>query len=197
MWVLNFNFQSIPGYSSSAAVLVFRFIILVMLWLVISSPFAWAGALFQSSPSAPSSFAGEPAPDFGLPDLDGKSVTLSDLRGKVVLLTFWASWCPPCRQEMPSMNRLYLTLRGEEFTVLGVNIETNPAAARRFVDDLELAFPVLLDSATKVRNQYRIYNIPQSFLVDKNGRIVKHLVGYHDWMSEASLEMVKSLIRNP
>ena len=93
------------------------------------------------------------------------------------------------------MNRLYLTLRGEDFTVLGVNIETSTAAARRFIDDLGLAFPVLLDSASKVRNQYRIYNIPQSFLVDKNGRIVHHLVGYHDWMSEASLEMVKSMIR--
>jgi peroxiredoxin len=95
------------------------------------------------------------------------------------------------------MNRLYLTLGSEKFTVLGVNIETSSFAARRFVEDIELAFPILLDSEKKVRGQYGIYNIPQSFLIDKEGRIARQLVGYHDWMATANLEMVKLLVRNP
>ncbi len=174
-----------------------RFILFLILFFAFV-PFTQAGALLPSGPSLESEVTdGGVAPDFRLPDPQGKTVTLSGLRGKVVLLTFWASWCPPCRQEMPSMNRLYSTLGGEEFEILGINIEGNPPAALRFVDNFELVFPVLLDAEKKVQQQYGVFNIPQSFLIDKSGKIVLKFVGLHDWMSDKNLQMVQTLIRKP
>jgi len=178
-------------------VVIIRLVVLgFFLALVVPAPVR-AGALFPPAPAVQPGSSDELAPDFGLPDLEGNSMTLSDQRGKVVLLTFWASWCPPCRQEMPSLNRLFLTLGGPDFTVLGVNIETRSAGARSFAESFELAFPILLDTENRVSELYGVFNIPQSYLIDKEGRILQRFLGYHDWMAEGSLERLRSLLRKP
>ena len=159
--------------------------------------YAYGGKFFPSKPVVQTGFSGEPAPAFELPDLKGNVVTLSEQRGKVVLLTFWASWCGPCREEMPSLNRLFQTIGGADFTVLGVNIETRIAPAKRFAADFELTFPVLLDTTNKVAEQYGVFNIPQSFLIDRNGRLLHRYLGYIDWMTAENLEKLRSLIGKP
>jgi len=125
---------------------------------------------------------GEPAPDFALPDLDGTVVRLSDLRGKPVLVNFWATWCGPCKREMPDIQQAYAQAGGE-FVVLAVNAEgTSSELARRlardFRDELDLTFPILLDSPdSDVFNQYRLTGLPDSFFVDRNGVIQEIVVG--------------------
>ena len=98
---------------------------------------------------------------------------------------------------MPSLNRLFQTIGGADFTVLGVNIETRTAPAKRFAADFELIFPVLLDTTNKVAEQYGVFNIPQSFLIDKNGRLLHRYLGYIDWMTAENLEKLRSLIGKP
>lgn len=114
---------------------------------------------------------GDRAPDFTLPGPDGSPIALSDLRGKVVLLNFWATWCFPCRQEMPLFQQIYAQ-RGEEgFVVLAVNVGESPAQAQQFMDSLGLTFPVALDQDQSLSRQYRVFGLPTSFLIDRRGVI--------------------------
>jgi peroxiredoxin len=135
------------------------------------------GALDARAPAK-----GEPAPDFALPDLDGAVVRLSDLRGKPVLLNFWATWCGPCKREMPDIQQAYTQAHGE-LVVLAINAEgTTPELARRlardFRDELNLTFPILFDSPdTDVLNQYRLTGLPNSFFIDRNGIIQEIVIG--------------------
>ncbi len=125
---------------------------------------------------------GERAPDFALPDLDGAVVRLSDMRGRPVLVNFWATWCGPCKREMPDIQQAYAQANGA-FVVLAVNAEgTSSELARRlardFRDELGLTFPILLDSPdSDVFNQYRLTGLPDSFFVDRNGVIQEIIVG--------------------
>ena len=135
------------------------------------------GALDARAPAK-----GEPAPDFALPDLDGAVVRLSDLRGKPVLLNFWATWCGPCKREMPDIQQAYTQANGE-LVVLAINAEgTAPELARRlardFRDEHNLTFPMLFDSPdTDVLNQYRLTGLPDSFFIDRNGIIQEIVIG--------------------
>ena len=128
------------------------------------------------------------AADFALPGLDGDTHRLSDLRGKVVLINFWATWCPPCREEMPSMQRLYESLEGEAFEVLAVNVgerEPNVFSYARSELGTELTFPILLDPEAKVIERFPVRGLPTSFLVDRQGRLAYKAVGGRDMTSEA------------
>jgi len=121
------------------------------------------------------------APDFTLKTLDGKSVSLSDYRGKVVFLNFWASWCPPCRQEMPSMERLNEVFGKKDFVILAVNVEKGPDTVRAFLKDYPYTFAVLLDPEATAQEVFGVYRFPESFLIDKSGRIVHKFVGAQDY----------------
>ena len=128
---------------------------------------------------------GDAAPDFTLPTPEGNSVRLADQRGKVVFLNFWATWCPPCRQEMPSMESLYQRLRGREFEILAVSIDRNGEdAVPPFVAKYGLTFPVLLDPDSKIFRLYGVTGVPETFIVDRNGVILLKIIGSQDWVKE-------------
>ncbi len=114
---------------------------------------------------------GKEAPDFTLETLDGETIRLSDLRGKIVLINFWATWCPPCREEMPALQAAYEKHRDEGFLILGVDLQEAPDTVRAFRDEFGITFPLLLDRDGAVFNLYRIQAIPTSFFVDPQGTI--------------------------
>ncbi|MBI3774741.1 MAG: TlpA family protein disulfide reductase [Gammaproteobacteria bacterium] len=119
------------------------------------------------------------AKDFALKDLDGKTQSLTGYRGKVVLINFWGSWCPPCRREMPSMERLYQTLKTEPFTVLAINQSESLDLVFAYTGEIEPAptFPMLLDHQGEVPPQWGVRGLPASFIVDKQGRIAYRAMG--------------------
>jgi peroxiredoxin len=131
--------------------------------------------------------AGNLAPDFTLETLDGKTVRLSDYRGKTILLNFWATWCPPCRSEMPDMQKFY---EDEDVEILAVNLTQQEASmedVKSFVEEYGLTFPVLLDQNLQVATDYGIQVIPSSFMIDKNGIIQYTALGalnYETMVSE-------------
>ena len=125
---------------------------------------------------------GFPAPNFTFPDLNGQQVSLSDHRGKVVLVNIWATWCPPCRQEMPSMQKLYERFKGENFEILAVSIDsTGREAVAPFMRTMNLTFPALLDPRENIRPLYGVTGVPESFIIDKDGIVVEKIIGPIDW----------------
>ena len=127
----------------------------------------------------PVSVSPHAAPDFGLPSLERTFVRRDDLSGQVVLLTFWATWCQPCRAELPvldAIQRAYAT--SQRFTVIGINLEENSAVVQGFAQELHLTFPILLDADGHVtRDSYNVRTLPMSFIIDRDGRIRDQWVG--------------------
>jgi peroxiredoxin len=136
-----------------------------------------------------------PAPDFTLKSDSGANLKLSELRGDVVLINFWASWCGPCRQEMPLLSELHNKYKDMGFTVLGVNVEENSAAARKLLKDMPVSFPVLFDNNSTVSKQYDVVAMPSTVLVDRNGNVRYLHRGYKPGEEEIYLEKVRSLMR--
>ncbi len=137
----------------------------------------------------------QPAPDFTLTDMQGNQVTLSQLRGNVVLLNFWATWCPPCREEMPSMEELHQRYKNQGLVLLAVNVEAEGyEAVSRFLPGKDYTFPILLDSAAEVQNQYKVFRFPETFIIDRNGMVVDKLIGARDWMSPKITTMLGLLL---
>jgi peroxiredoxin len=156
---------------------------------------------FASLPKAPAiepepAQAREPFPvDFTLPDLQGNAVRLSDLLGKVVLLNFWATWCYPCRIEMPSMQALYQDFRDQGFTILAISSDVQGEdIVAPFVAEYGLTFPVLLDPDNVVGTRLRVQGIPMSYLLDRHGRIAGTEIGAKNWHSAAMRRLLESLL---
>jgi len=122
---------------------------------------------------------GQPAPDFTLKTLDGQTVTLSDLRGQPVVINFWASWCAPCRLEMPALQQAYEARRAEGLVILAVNLTAQDrlAEVKTFVEELDLTMPILLDESGAVSELYRLLGLPTSIFVDGNGVIQRIHLG--------------------
>lgn len=129
------------------------------------------------------------APDFTLQALDGESIKLSDLRGKAVLVNLWASWCPPCRAEMPAMQRVYSEYRDKGLEILAVNATNQDqlSSATAFVEEMGLTFPILLDTDGEASRLYRLGSLPTSFFIGRDGKIEDVVVGGP--MSEALLRI--------
>jgi thiol-disulfide isomerase/thioredoxin len=133
--------------------------------------------------------------DFALPDLQGITVRLSDQRGKVVLLNFWATWCVPCRVEMPSMNALYQDYREKGFEILAISIDVQGKdVVAPFVEEYGLTFPVLLDPDNVVSTRLQGRGIPTSYLLDKQGRIAGVEIGTRDWNSVKMRRLLDQLL---
>jgi peroxiredoxin len=138
---------------------------------------------------------GGAAPDFTLKSAGGENLKLSEYRGEVVLINFWASWCGPCRQEMPALDELHNRYRSLGFTVLGVNVEEDSRKAREVLNDLQVSFPVLLDDRSTVSRLYDIVAMPSTVLVDRNGNIRYLHKGYQPGLEDVYLQQVRELIR--
>ena len=136
-----------------------------------------------------------PAPDFTLKSLKGKNLKLSEMRGDVVLINFWASWCGPGRQEMPLLNALHKKYEPLGFTVLGVNVEENSDDARGFMKNFPVNFPVLLDNKNMVSKQYDVVAMPTTVVVDRDGNMRFLHKGYKSGDEKEYRKMVKKLIR--
>jgi peroxiredoxin len=133
--------------------------------------FWWLGRSTSSLPAAANSPAiqGKPAPDFSLQDLNGKSMRLSDLRGQVVLINLWATWCPPCRVEMPDLAATYNAHKAEGFVILGVDDQERTETVTDFLARQPLPYPILLDPDSRVAHAYSTSFLPASFLIDRRG----------------------------
>ena len=134
--------------------------------------------------------------NFALPDLSGKSVHLSDFKGKVVLLNFFATWCPPCRDEMPSLEGLFQATKDKGFLVLG--IASDPEGEKviaPFAKKYGLTFPLLLDTKKEVFNLYFVGKIPVTYLIDKQGRIAGMYPGAADWNSDKAQALIDQLLQ--
>ena len=139
---------------------------------------------------------GAPAPNFTLPDLNGKMVSLADYKDQVVLLNIWATWCRPCVEEMPSMEKLHQELKGEKFIILAVSIdEAGVKAVRPFMKKHKLSFPALIDSAGTINSLYQTSGVPESFIIDKQGNILEEIIGPRDWAAPGALKYFRSLIQ--
>lgn len=143
---------------------------------------------------------GATAPDFHAIDLaTGDSVSLRErYRGKVTLVNIWATWCAPCRVEMPSMQLVYDSLAPQGFAIAAVSIdEGDPAEVQEFGRKLGLSFDLLQDRSGRVQQLYQTTGVPESFLLDRNGVIVKRIISAHDWNSEANRVLIRRLLQEP
>jgi peroxiredoxin len=189
-------------YVAAAAVAGLGLAIFVMVRVYAPSsaaPSAQPGASSAAPPdSVPSVAAGEKAPDFTLPSLSGQEVSLANLRGKVVILNVWATWCEPCRAEMPSMETLYEDFKSNKnFVLLAVSQdEGSRDAVASFVKKNGYHFTVLLDPKNVVSAAYGASGVPETFVIDRNGRIVAHHLGAFDWSRPDVREALRDLLNS-
>jgi peroxiredoxin len=136
-----------------------------------------------------------PAPDFALPSRDGSDVRLSDLKGQVVMINFWATWCGPCRQEMPLLEQLQARYEPLGFTLLGVNVEPDPAAASAWLKGVPVTFPILFDTRNAVAESFGVQGMPSSVFVDREGRVRYVHRGYKSGDEAQYADLIRSLVK--
>jgi peroxiredoxin len=147
------------------------------------------------TPAMPTSTRTVVAPDFALRDLDGTMRDLASFRGRVILLNFWATWCPPCRSEMLSMAELYQTYKDYGFEVVAVSSDVQGAeVVQPFVTQLHLSFTTLLDATGQVTRLYGVTSLPTTYLLDREGRLVTVAIGGHDWATPEARALITSLL---
>lgn len=134
------------------------------------------------------------APELSLESLDGEQVRLSDFRGRVVFLNFWATWCGPCKIEVKDIDRLHRTLGEEDFAVVAVDIQENPRQVRQFMQEYGIDFPVYLDREGRAAARWGITGIPTTYIVDPRGYLAGKAVGPREWGDEDSVALMRSLM---
>jgi len=150
----------------------------------------WCAAASAQLPS----WSGGPAPALRLLDLDGKEHALEAYRGKVVLINFWATWCEPCKDEMPSIERLRRSLEGRPFAVLAVNLAEPDSRVQRFLREVPLGFPVLMDRDTAASKAWKARVLPATYIVGPDGRIRYSYLGELDWSREPVRKQIAELL---
>lgn len=140
---------------------------------------------------------GKEAPNFSLPDLSDKSVQLTDYRGKVVFLNFWATWCKPCQEEMPSMEQLYKNYQKDGLVILAVSIDrvTTKKDIPPFVKNMNLTFPVLVDSWGQTDKRYKLMGVPETYIIDQGGILREKVIGPRDWTRSENLRVMDQLLK--
>jgi len=165
-------------------------ITLVLAWLVPATSFAALGHGLSRLATP------VPAPDFTLEDMDGETYTLSKLHGKVVMVNFWATWCPPCREEIPSMEAIYQALQDKGFIVLAINQWETPDHVFSYMGQLEVypTFPILFDRDSSVSDSYGVKGLPTTLLIDKQGRVVYRAVGGRNFNHPEVRALIEQLL---
>ena len=138
---------------------------------------------------------GNLAPDFELTTLDGRKVKLSDYRGKKVILNFWATWCPPCRAEIPDMEKFYSSYKDKDIVILGVNLtkaEQDQTSVKSFIKEYRVTYPILLDKESLAAEMYQVSAIPTSYIIDPQGTIIQKIVGPMDFETMKSLLSIRN-----
>lgn len=158
-------------------------------------------AILQVDAGPPPLVRGASAPAFELRVLGAAEGTaesrlaLSDLRGRVVLVNFWATWCEPCESEMPAMERLYGSLPRDDFELVAVAIDDEEALVERFQDEYRLSFPIVLDLDQSIYRTYQTMGVPESLLIDREGRVIERYVGPREWDAPEHVERLEEVIR--
>ena len=139
---------------------------------------------------------GSDAPEFNAIDLQtGRPARLADYRGKVLLINIWATWCQPCRVEMPAMERLWGRFQGTDFRILAVSVDTDDSSAvHKFARDLGLTFDILHDKSGKIQQAYQTTGVPESYIVDRHGVIVKKVIGAMEWDAPVNDVLIRRLL---
>ena len=151
--------------------------------------------VFTATSIASSGLEGQPAPDFALKSSTGENLRLSEFRGDVVMINFWATWCGPCRQEMPLLDQLYQRYERVGFNLLGVNIDDDSRRAMQMIEELGVDFPVLFDDRKEVSRLYDVDAMPVTVLVDREGNVRHVTQGYKPGYEDKYLDQVRSLLR--
>ncbi|HIE53784.1 MAG TPA: TlpA family protein disulfide reductase, partial [Chromatiaceae bacterium] len=136
------------------------------------------------------------APQFELTDIDGRIYRLSDYRGKVLIVNFWATWCPPCREEMPSMERAWQEIKDQQMVMIAINVGEDEDAVFQFTASYPVTFPLLLDQDSEVAGAWGVRGLPTTYVVDPQGRIVYRAIGGREWDDPELLQAVRAL-KNP
>jgi len=154
-----------------------------------------APGFFAASSLASSGLAGQEAPDFALKSAGGANMRLSEHRGNVVMINFWATWCGPCRQEMPLLDSIYKQYKDKNFTLLGVNVEPDPKLANDWLKKQPVSFPVLYDVKSDVSNLYKVSGMPSTVFVDKKGNVRVIHRGYKPGDENEYMNNIRMLMR--
>ena len=156
----------------------------------------FAGVSRPEVPPSAGVKVGALAPDIQLVDLNGKTVTLEQFRGKVVMLNFWATWCPPCRAEMPAMQRLNDKMAGLDFVMLALNVEPDGEhTVPNFLQGKSYTFPILLDPGAKAQNRYGVFRFPETLIIGKDGIILNHILGAREWDDSSTIDYLSFLAK--
>ena len=137
---------------------------------------------------------GDRAPEVRLQSVDGKTMSLADYRGKVVLVHFWATWCPPCVEEIPTLERFYQQVFGSDIEVLAVSVDDSADVLKTFLDRNKVHFPVLLDPGKKTAGSYGTMKFPETYVVGRDGMVRYKVIGPMDWSMRSNVEIVRSLL---
>lgn len=148
-----------------------------------------------STSSAPSNVeTGYPAPSFTLPNLSGTKVSLSNYNGRVVMLDFWATWCPPCRMSIPKLQEFYGKYEKKGFTVVGISLDENKNAVPKFVQDRGIKYDVLLGGDSNVTETYKVWSLPTFYLLDRNLKVYKKWFGYYPGLEQEWQKSIEKLL---
>jgi peroxiredoxin len=166
-------------------------------WLLLLAIFTAIGsAIWFALPEAPASVRqGDYLTEFTLPDVKG--VMQSVPKGEVLLLNFWATWCPPCRKEIPSMALLHDKYAAQGLKIVAVSVDQQRQDLVDFMKEYRMPFQVLHDADSAVSRQYGVFRYPESFLIDRDGKVLKHLIGAVDWMSEPIIRTIDGMLAQP
>ena len=167
---------------------------LIILPLLLLSSMVQANSTFSNIAIAPEAER-QRAPDFLSENLLGGEKGLADYKGKVILLNFWATWCMPCRVEMPGMETLWQKYKDQGFVIVAIsNDESSKERVATFKEKLNLSFPILLDPESIVNDLYKVSSLPTSFLIDENGKIISAMVGSEEWSSPDAIQLIEDLL---
>jgi cytochrome c biogenesis protein CcmG, thiol:disulfide interchange protein DsbE len=136
---------------------------------------------------------GETAPDFTIPEIGQGSLALGQYKQQVVVLNFWATWCPPCVEEAPSLEKFATQIQPRGVTVIGVSVDEDQQALRKFISDYHVSYPVARDPQRALAAQYGTFQFPETYIIDRNGRVAEKIIGAIDWQDPRIINFVESL----